>query len=306
MSTKSGIESNPLYKNIIHLIGLDPYLSEIQYQYDQVFFYSDSDYYDINKYGEKFNIKESLITNFVENKIIFFLNECAHQDNVLFSNETPLLTCALKTKNNEQNLRISATTSPITAGPVLSVRIPTMSILECQNLPKNSETLLRHIKDKKTIVISGGTGSGKTLLLKSLLHYAFKDTKERICIIEDTPELLVPNRYSVILRSTKDVSASMLVQQVLRMNPHRLIMGEVRGREAFDMLKMFNTGHPGGLCTIHSNGPEETISRLNELTNEALPAQMDRTNHIKKTIDIIVHIRLDQEGNRRLDILNVD
>ena len=131
----------------------------------------------------------------------------------------------------------------------------------------NTEAFLREaVRRKVSMMISGGTGSGKTTFLSALLHEI--PVQERILTIEDTPELTLPHENHVRLVATRGnqnvarVDARHLVEASLRMRPDRLLLGEVRGGEALDFLQAINTGHPGSLSTVHANSPSAAYSRL--------------------------------------------
>ena len=127
----------------------------------------------------------------------------------------------------------------------------------------------RLLADRKTIIVSGGTGTGKTTLLRALL--AEIADRERLVIIEDTPELAVPGENVVQLQTTLNVDLAQLLRQTLRLTPDRIVLGEVRGPEALELVRAMNTGHDGTLCTLHSNGAGEALPRLHTLAAEAQP-----------------------------------
>ena len=163
------------------------------------------------------------------------------------------------------------------------------------------------VKAKLNIVISGGTGTGKTTLLNILS--SFIDDEERIITIEDAAELRL-NQSHVISLETRmvnyegegEITVRDLVRNSLRMRPDRIIVGEVRGKEAFDMMQAMNTGHEGSITTLHSNSPEDAINRLETmmLMNDMnLPVNAIR-NYIEKAIDIVVQIDRLSDGKRKI------
>ncbi|RME15809.1 MAG: CpaF family protein [Bdellovibrio sp.] len=132
------------------------------------------------------------------------------------------------------------------------------------------------LKQKKSFLIIGATGSGKTSVLNACLNEL--PDNERIIVIEDTDEILLPNKISVKLltrtqsdKNLKTFSQSDLIIQALRMNPSRIIVGEVRGAEAKDMLMAFATGHEGGLCSLHAHNAQQALIRLEMLTQLGAP-----------------------------------
>ena len=136
--------------------------------------------------------------------------------------------------------------------------------------PRQADTLRAAIADRKSIVVVGGTSSGKTTLVNALLA-EIAGLDERVIILEDTRELNCAAKDCVALRTRPGVATlADLVRSTLRLRPDRIIVGEVRGREALDMLKAWNTGHPGGITTIHANSALSALYRLEQLVQEAV------------------------------------
>lgn len=158
---------------------------------------------------------------------------------------------------------------------------------------------------KKNIIVSGGTGSGKTTFLNLLLQEV--PSIERVITIEDTRELQfkLPNSVRLLAKqstteSLKSLSIRDLLKNTLRMRPDRIIIGEVRGEEAFDLLQAMNTGHDGSMCTIHANNPPEALSRLENLFMFAgfdIPVKAIR-QQICGAIDYVVQLDRNREGKR--------
>ena len=163
------------------------------------------------------------------------------------------------------------------------------------------------IQSRLNMVISGGTGSGKTTLLNALS--CFMSDRERIVTIEDPNELKLQQRHVVQLearpRSTEgkgEVTQRDLVRNALRMRPDRIIVGEVRGSEAFDMMQAMNTGHDGSVTTVHANSPRDALSRIE---NMVLMAGLDlplRTIHeqVASALDVVVQISRQMDGTRKV------
>ncbi len=160
------------------------------------------------------------------------------------------------------------------------------------------------------ILISGGTGSGKTTCLNAL-GSSIAGAQERVVTIEETAELqlesMLPDCVALQARlpnveGAGAISIRSLVKNALRMRPTRIIVGEVRGGEALDMLSAMNSGHEGSMCTIHANGPRQALSKLRTyaiMADEALPAQAV-TEMIAEAIDLVVHLQLEGQTGRRL------
>ncbi|MCE0495911.1 CpaF family protein [Vibrio salinus] len=169
------------------------------------------------------------------------------------------------------------------------------------------EVLRRAMSARLNVIISGGTGAGKTTLLNALSQGISND--DRIITIEDAAELQL-QQIHVVRLETRPVSAEGsgkvdqrdLVRNALRMRPDRIILGEVRGAESFDMLQAMNTGHDGSLCTVHANTPRDAIMRLENMVmmaNMQLPLEAIR-RQIASAIDIIVQVERMCDGGRRV------
>lgn len=199
---------------------------------------------------------------------------------------------------------------PITPAPAFSIRkrpevVWTLADYVAQGVmtQRQADILRTAAAERRNLLISGGTGSGKTTLANAVLaEPAFAD--DRVFLIEDTPELqcsawdLVP---ALTRRTPKPIGVVELVRDALRMRPDRIVVGEMRdGAAALETLKAWNTGHPGGLSTIHANSAPEVLDRLEDLMAE-VSAQPPRRS-IAQAVDLIAHIRRTREG-RRLEAL---
>ncbi len=154
--------------------------------------------------------------------------------------------------------------------------------------PVQAEILRKAVRDRRNLLIAGGTSSGKTTLANALLAEV-AGLGERVVLIEDTRELQCAAPDCVALRTKPGVvSLSDLVRSTLRLRPDRIIVGEVRGPEALDLLKAWNTGHPGGIATVHANSARAALYRLEQLIQEAIAMPPRRL--IVETIDIVVFI----------------
>jgi len=163
-------------------------------------------------------------------------------------------------------------------------------------------------RSRASILVSGGTGSGKTTLLNAISRYI--DAGERIITIEDAVELRLQQPHIVQMETRAaniegvgQIPQRELVRNALRMRPDRIIVGEVRGPEAFDMLQAMNTGHDGSMSTIHANSPRDAIARLENMVLMAsanLPLRAIRAQ-IASAIDIIVQVERMRDGIRRID-----
>jgi pilus assembly protein CpaF len=211
--------------------------------------------------------------------------------------------------------RVNAVIPPVAVdGPLLSIRrfgndrLPAEALVQNLTLTQGMLDFLQAcVKGRLNIIISGGTGAGKTTLLNVLS--AFIDGSERIVTIEDAAELQLRQRHVARMESrpaNSDGEGAIRIRQLvvnaLRMRPDRIIVGEVRGEEALDMLQAMNTGHDGSLTTVHSNSPRDAAARLEVMVgmaNANLPLRAVR-QQMSSAIDLFVQISRMSDGTRRL------
>jgi type IV secretion system protein TrbB len=170
----------------------------------------------------------------------------------------------------------------------------------------HSEAFRKAIDERRNIVISGGTGSGKTTLAGALINemVARSDPNERYVIIEDTLEIQCRARNLVQLHTAENADMTRLVRTTMRLRPDRIIIGEVRGAEALALLKAWNTGHPGGVTTIHANSAAAALTRLSSLVQEAgVPPQPEL---IAETINLLAFIVRTPAGRRVRELVRVE
>ncbi|HUQ40906.1 MAG TPA: CpaF family protein [Candidatus Limnocylindrales bacterium] len=217
--------------------------------------------------------------------------------------------------------RVHAVIPPISLdGPVLTIRRFSERPLGPEDLVRRGtcdagvmDGLVRAVRARRSILVSGGTSSGKTTTLNALA-FAIGE-RERIVTIEDSAELRLPQRNVVALETRPPsvegsgaIDVRTLLRAALRMRPDRIVVGEVRGGEALDMLQAMNTGHRGSLTTAHANGPYEALLRLETMSLMAgidLPLAAVR-EQIRRGIEIIVHQERGPDGRRRItDVVEV-
>lgn len=211
--------------------------------------------------------------------------------------------------------RVNAVIAPIAVdGPLLSIRRFGRKPLDAQQLVRNMsvtegmmELLGVCVRARLNIIVSGGTGAGKTTLLNCLSSFIPED--ERVVTIEDTAELQM-NQIHVARMETRPpnmegtgaIKQRQLVINALRMRPDRIVVGEVRGEEALDMLQAMNTGHDGSLTTIHSNSPRDAISRLEVMVGMANANMGVRAirQQVASAVDLFVQLSRMSDGTRRI------
>lgn len=208
--------------------------------------------------------------------------------------------------------RIQALLPPLVEAPILSIRkrpsrIYTLGDYVSDGIASvnQAQQLATAVQEKRNIIVAGGTGSGKTTLLNALLaEKAFHDA--RVVILEDIAELQCgsPNCIQLLTKRTPPhVNMRELVQMTLRLRPDRIVVGEVRDGAALEVLKAWNTGHPGGLLTLHANSAADAIARLEDLAMEA--TQHPPRRLIASAVGIIVFIARTATGRAITEIIEV-
>jgi type IV secretion system protein VirB11 len=196
----------------------------------------------------------------------------------------------------ETGERFEGILPPVSTAPCFSIRKPAAKVFTLDDYiadnivsPLQAHALCRAVVDRRNLLIAGGTSSGKTTLANALLaEIARRD--ERVILIEDTRELQCDAPDCVALRTKPGVaSLADLVRSTMRLRPDRIIVGEVRGPEALDLLKAWNTGHPGGIATVHANSARAALYRLEQLIQETVVAVPRRL--IAEAIDFVVFIQ---------------
>ena len=209
--------------------------------------------------------------------------------------ERPIVSAELPAHGHGAGERFEGLLPPVAPAPCFAIRKPAARIYTLADyagagiMPAEAGLLLgRAVRDRKNILVAGGTSSGKTTLANALLA-EMAELDERVILIEDTRELQSPAPDTVALRTRPGaVTIADLVRSTLRLRPDRIIVGEVRGPEALDMLKAWNTGHPGGIATVHANSARSALYRIESLVQEAV-VRVPRPL-IADAIDMIVFI----------------
>ncbi len=220
----------------------------------------------------------------------------------------PILECELPLDGS----RFEALVPPLVVAPSFTIRKKASMIFTLDQYvaagilsPDYAAVIRTAVGERKNLLISGGTGTGKTTLANAVLHEVARRTgAHRIVIIEDTRELRCAAPNAVFLRTSEQVDMTRLLRATLRLRPDRIVVGEVRGAEALALLKAWNTGHPGGVGTVHANDAQAALIRLEQLIQEsgvpAIPAL------IAEAVDYVVSIK--RSGRTRVvdEIVRVD
>lgn len=221
----------------------------------------------------------------------------------------------------EDGSRVNIVLAPIALnGPIVTIRKFPEKVIQFDDLikwgsvtPQAAAFLQSAVEAKYNIFVSGGTGSGKTTFLNALSNFIPSD--ERIITIEDSAELQIQSIPNLVRMETRNantegkgaVTIRDLIRSSLRMRPERIVVGEVRGAEALDMLQAMNTGHDGSLSTGHANSPSDMLSRLETmvLTGSSFPIEAIR-QQIGSAVDLIIHLgRLSDKSRRTLHIVEL-
>ncbi|MER9302893.1 P-type conjugative transfer ATPase TrbB [Mesorhizobium sp. M0496] len=207
----------------------------------------------------------------------------AHADSPIVSAELP------------SGERFEGLLPPVVLAPCFAIRKPAAKLYTLANyvadrvmLPLQADALRKAVRERRNILVAGGTSSGKTTLTNALLAEV-AECDERVILIEDTRELQCAAKDCVAMRTRRgSITLADLVRSTLRLRPDRIIVGEVRGAEALDLLKAWNTGHPGGIATVHANSARSALYRIEQLAQEAVVTVPRRL--IADAVDLVIFI----------------
>nr|WP_172691035.1 P-type conjugative transfer ATPase TrbB [Agrobacterium larrymoorei]ASK49495.1 ABC transporter permease [Agrobacterium larrymoorei] len=201
---------------------------------------------------------------------------------------------------------------PIVSGPAFTIRrrasrlIPLDDYVTSKVMTERQASAIRSAIDSRmNIVISGGTGSGKTTLANAIIgEIVASAPDDRMVILEDTTEIQCAAENAVSLHTSDTVDMARLLKSTMRLRPDRIIVGEVRDGAALTLLKAWNTGHPGGVTTIHSNTAMSALRRLEQLTAEASQQPMQEV--IGEAVDLVVSIERTGKGRRVREVIHIE
>lgn len=209
--------------------------------------------------------------------------------------------------------RFAGQLPPVVAAPSFAIRKKAVAIFTLEQYLESGtmtqgqyEALIDAIHNHRNILVIGGTGSGKTTLVNAIINEMVRyDPAERVFIIEDTGEIQCSAENYVQYHTSLDVSMTALLKVSLRMRPDRILVGEVRGPEALDLLMAWNTGHEGGAATVHANNARAGLNRLAMLISMHPDAPKPIEPLIGEAVHVVVHIARTPEGRRIQEIIEV-
>ncbi len=258
----------------------------------------------VERFGKPMAVESSMTPT----QAMLLMKALAGYHQISLTPQNPILECECPIDGS----RFEGLIPPIAAAPTFALRKKALRVFTLQEYVDTGilsaaqyNVLKRAIIERKNILIVGGTGSGKTTFANALIHQMVCNCpNDRIVIIEDTNEIQCAALNSVILRSNATTPMSQLLRATLRLRPDRILVGEVRGSEALSLLKAWNTGHSGGIATIHANSAKLGLLRLEDCIAEV--AQNINRNLIAQTVNIVVFIEKTQEGRRIKEIIQVN
>ena len=268
----------------------------------------------VERNGQKSRWEKSFVSR---EKLEDVVQQIAGKCNRVINENSPIVDA-----RQENGSRVNAVIYPVALdGPILTIRrfpdhaITMEDLIAKESITREAATFLEHlVKARYSILIGGGTSSGKTTFLNALSNAI--PHEERIITIEDSAELQIKNTENLVSLETRnantsgrgEISIRDLIRSALRMRPERIVVGEVRGAEALDMLQAMNTGHDGSLSTGHANSTRDMLSRLETMVlqgNDGLPLPAIR-QQISSALDIIIHLsRLRDKSRRTMEITEV-
>lgn len=240
---------------------------------------------------------------------ISMMNTIAKLLDTTITTENPVLECELPIDGS----RFEGVIPPIVAKPTFALRKKAKKIFTLENYVHDGimnnaqkELIIQAVDSRQNILVVGGTGTGKTTLTNAIIDaVANRHPGHRLVIIEDTNEIQCKSENSVVMRSNINVSMLTLLKVTMRMRPDRILVGEVRGGgETLALLKAWNTGHPGGIATVHANDSRAGLIRMEQLIAEVSANPMQQL--IAEAVNVVVCIEKTPTGRKIKEIITVD
>lgn len=256
------------------------------------------------------------LTNLSTAKTLNFLSLMADFRDTTVTRERPIVEGAMP--DEFLRARFAGAIPPLMPKPTFAIRLPARKIYTLEDYLNGGiltyeqyNQIIQAVRARKNILVSGGTGSGKSTMVNAMADVIARTSglDQRIVIIEDTREIVcnAPNVVSMLTDPDSNIDMTRLLKLTLRYRPDRIFVGEVRDGAALALLKAWNTGHPGGLATLHANNPAAAITRLDQLCQEAgVPSQIAL---VHEAVDVVIQIARDSNapaGRRITDILFLD
>ncbi len=241
-------------------------------------------------------------------RVIYAVADLSRQ--VIELKEDPSLQADIPASHLFSNCRFQAELPPIVTGPSFNIRKHSKTVFTLDDYVEQGtmsmeqrEAIIQAIKNKQNIIAAGGTASGKTTLLNAILAEISK-LGERIITIEDTKELKCAAENTVALTTTDTVDMDNLLRKTLRLSPNRIVVGEVRGKEAMTLIDAWSTGHRGGCSTVHSDSAIETLFRIEGMISRVSLSPQQAS--IARAVNVIVYIRKHATCRRVEEVVCVD
>ena len=226
------------------------------------------------------------------------INLVASDLGTVVTEEKPIISAELpKSKSRFQGM-----IPPVVENPCFTIRKKAIQIFTLDDYVKQGilsikqlGTIKELVKNKQNILVVGGTSTGKTTLCNAIIN-EISNYNERLIIIEDTQELQSSSEDTVFMKTSDNVNMRGLLKSTMRFRPDRILVGEIRGAEALELLKAWNSGHPGGICTIHANNVKGGLEKLEQYIEETVASPQKKM--IASTIDAIIVIQ--KQGLKRV------